>query len=85
MTRPVLDLARPETWPVVLVYAEVLRIFSISRSLGDSLRHRRAFPVPELLPRIGKQARYSREDVLYALKSRSGQATALERRKAWSR
>ena len=82
MTRLPLDLARPETWPVVLVYAEVLRIFGISRSSGDLLRRHRAFPVPELLPRIGKQSRYSREDVLHALKSRSGAATAAERRTA---
>lgn len=82
MTRAPLDLARPETWPIVLVYAEVLRVFNLSRTTGDALRHRGQFPVPELLPRIGRQARFAREDVLHSLKSRSGAATAAERRSA---
>ena len=82
MTAVPLDPTRPDTWPVVLVFAEVCSILRIGARVGYRLRHEHRFPVPELLPRMAGGPRYSREDVLYALKSRSGAATVAERRTA---
>ena len=79
-----LDATRPETWPLVLVFAEVCGILRIGERAGYRLRQQHRFPVPELLPRIAGGPRYAREDVLQAVKVRSGQASALERRKVFS-
>lgn len=76
-----LDSTRPESWPLVLVFAEVCSILRIGERAGYRLRQQHRFPVPELLPRIAGGPRYGREDVLQAVKMRSGQASALERRK----
>lgn len=76
------DPAHPETWPLVLTFAEVCLVLRTSQRTAYELRQAHRFPVPELLPRLGKIPRYHRDDVLQALKSRSGQASALERRKA---
>ena len=77
-----IDSTRPETWPLVLVFAEVCTILRIGERVGYRLRQEHRFPVPELLPRLAGGPRYSRDDVLHALKSRSGMATAAERRTA---
>ena len=79
-----IDRTAPETWPLVLTFAEVCEILRIGQRAAYRLRQEHRFAVPELLPRITASPRYSREDVLYAVRIRSGHATALERRKAWS-
>jgi hypothetical protein len=81
----VLDPTRPETWPLVLTFAEVCVILRIGERVGYSERQRRAFPVPEITPRIAGRPRYHRDDVLQALKLRSGQVSSAERRKGLSR
>jgi hypothetical protein len=83
MTRPaaLLDSSRPETWPLVLTFHEVCGVLRISTRTGYTLRQQHRFPVPELTPKLGTP-RYFREDVLQAVKVRSGHATALERRRA---
>jgi len=78
------DPFRPESWPLILTFAEVAQILRISTRSAYTLRAARRFPVPELLPRVAATPRYHRDDVIQSLKSRSGQASALERRKAIS-
>jgi len=82
MTRADFDPSRPETWPFVLTFAECCQILRISTRTGYTLRQRHRFLVPELTPPVAGAPRYHRDDVFQALKSRSGQASALERRKA---
>ena len=82
MTAAALDPTTPDTWPLVLTFDEVCQIFRLGKRSGQRLRQFGRFPVPELLPRVAGSPRYAREDVLHAVKVRSGQATALERRKA---
>ena len=83
MTRPPLDLTRPETWPVLLRFEEVCTILDIRPSTGYRDRANGRFPVPELKPRVAGGPRYAREDVLHAIRVRSGSATAAERRTAF--
>jgi hypothetical protein len=80
-----LDLTRPETWPLVMTFHEVCAVFRISERVGYEARDAHTFPVPEITPRVGRRPRYHREDVLHALKVRSGQSSIAERRKALSR
>jgi hypothetical protein len=80
-----LDLTRPETWPVVMTFAEVCQVLRIGERVGYAERQHRRFPVPEITPRVGGRPRYHRDDVLQALKLRSGQSSIAERRKALSR
>ncbi len=77
-----LDPTRPDTWPVVMTFAEVCSVLRIGLRAGQIQRQLGRFAVPELLPRLAGTPRYSRDDVLQAVKVRSGQATALERRQA---
>lgn len=85
MTPPPFDPAHPATWPLVLTFAEVAQVLRISTRSAYELRAAHRFPVPELTPRLAKAPRYHRDDVLQALRSRSGQATALERRQVLAR
>jgi len=82
MSAAAFDPSHPETWPLVLTFGEVCQVFRTPQSSGYEQRQAGRFPVPELLPRVAKGPRYHRDDVLLSLKSRSGQASALERRKA---
>jgi len=84
MTGAAFDPHRPDSWPLILTFGEVAQVLRISTRSAYELRAAHRFPVPELTPRVAKAPRYHRDDVLQALKSRSGQATALERRKALS-
>ena len=79
------DPHQPETWALVMTFAEVAQVLRISTRSAYELRAAHRFPVPELTPRVAKAPRYHRDDVLQALKSRSGQATALERRQVLAR
>ena len=76
------DPSQPDTWPLVMSFAEVCQVLRTSARTGHRLRQTHRFPIPELQPRLANIPRYHRDDVLQALKSRSGQASALERRKA---
>lgn len=76
------DPGQPDTWPLVLTFAEVCQVLRTPIRTGYDLRAAHRFPVPELQPRVAKAPRYHRDDVLQTLKSRSGQASALERRRA---
>jgi len=82
MTAPPFDPTRPESWPLVLKFSEVCQVFRTPPSSGYEQRQAGRFPVPELLPRVARGPRYHRDDVLQSLRARSGQASALERRKA---
>ena len=82
MIRPAIDPTKPENWPMVMVFAEVCLVFGIHERTGQRARVRGTFPVPELKPRVAGGPRYSRDDVLHAIKVRSGSATAAERRTA---
>jgi hypothetical protein len=79
------DPSHPDTWPLVMSFAEVCAVLRIAPRTGYRLRQRHHFPVKEYEPRLTNTPQYSRDDLLQALKSRSGQATALERRQALSR
>lgn len=84
MTAATLDPTRPETWPLVMTFGEVCQVLRIGLRAGQRARQHGRFTVPELLPRLAGTPRYSRDDVVQWVKSRSGQATALERRRAMS-
>jgi hypothetical protein len=79
-----LDVKDPASWPFILTFGEVCQVLRISERVGHKARQDGAFPVPELQPRIGRRPRYYRDDVLTALRLRSGQSTIAERRKAYS-
>jgi hypothetical protein len=85
MSETPLDLTRPDTWPLVMTFAEVCLALRIGERVGYTERQRHRFPVPEITPRMGGRPRYHRDDVLQALKVRSGQASLAERRKALAR
>ena len=86
MTEPQIDATRPETWPLVMTFAEVCQVLRISTRTAYTLRQQRRFPVPPLTPEIsGSAPKFHREDVLQALKIRSGQTSMAERRKVLSR
>jgi len=78
-----IDPTRPETWPLVMTFAEVCQVLRISERVGYEQRQHRRFPVPEITPRIGGRPRYYRDDVLHMLRLRSGQSSIAERRKAF--
>jgi hypothetical protein len=81
-----LDITRPETWPLVMTFAEVCQVLRLGLRTAYTQRQQHRFPVPELTPRVsGSAPRFHREDVLQAVKLRSGQASLAERRKAFSR
>ena len=80
-----LDATRPDTWPLVMTFAEVCGVLRIGERVGYTLRQHHRFPVPELTPRLAGGPRYSREDVLQTVKIRSGQTSIAERRKVLSR
>ena len=82
MTAAVFDPSTPDTWPLLLTFAEVCLVLRTSQRTAYELRAAHRFPVPELTPRVAPSPRYHRDDVLQSLKSRSGQASALERRRA---
>jgi len=82
MSAPPFDTTRPDTWPHVMTFAEVCQVLRISTRTGQRLRQRHHFPIPEFHPRLANLPRYLRDDVIQSLRARSGQASALERRKA---
>jgi len=82
MTAQPFDPSHPESWPLVMSFAEVCAVLRIAARTAYRLRQTHRFPIPEFTPRLASTPRYHRDDVLQALKSRSGQASALERRKA---
>ena len=85
MSRAPIDVTKPDSWPVIMRFEDVCAVLDIRPRTGHRIRAAGRFPVPEITPRIAGFARYSREDVLHAIKVRSGSATAAERRAAISR
>jgi predicted DNA-binding transcriptional regulator AlpA len=81
-----IDATRPETWPLIMTFAEVCQVLRISTRTAYTLRQQHRFPVPPITPRIsGSAPKFYRDDVLQALKVRSGQTSLAERRKVLSR
>ena len=52
MPEPSIDATRPETWPLIMTFAEVCQVLRISTRTAYTLRQQHRFPVPPLTPAI---------------------------------
>jgi hypothetical protein len=60
-----------ERVPLVCTLDEANHFLRISRSTSDKLRRLGCYPVPEMQPRFDDRPRFSGEDILAAIRSRS--------------
>jgi hypothetical protein len=60
-----------ERVPIVCTFDEANRFLRLSRSTGEKLRRLGCYPVPEMQPAFDDRPRFSGEDILAAIRSRS--------------